>query len=188
MRLSILFLVFATLFSASAFADDSAQIGPGIGDTAPEFIAMSDAGEAMSFDDVSGENGVALVFYRSADWCPFCQKQLVSLNEIDETTANAGWPLVGVSYDDPATLLEFASKRDLTFELVSDTDSAMIKAYGLLNEDYAPGSRAYGIPHPAIVFVSKDGIVRHVLREEGYRSRPEQELILETVSALNASE
>lgn len=183
-------LFFAVLFGItfSGHADDAGQIGPVTGSEIAGFSAVSQTGAELGLEDITGEKGVVLVFYRSADWCPFCKKQLINLNVIDEQTAEAGWPLVGISYDSPETLTEFATRQDLSFPLLSDTDSAMITAFGLLNDQYQPGSRAYGIPHPAIVFVSKDGVVRSVLREEGYRTRPERDLILETITTLNAAE
>lgn len=161
---------------------------PAVGTTAPALAGLSTAGAPVSLADVSGEKGVALVFVRSADWCPFCKTQLDGLNSVAAQMDAAGWPLAGISYDAPATLATFSQAKGLTYPLVSDTGSATIKAFGLLNEEHAPGSRFHGIPHPAIVFIAADGTVKAVLKEEGYRNRPETEVVVSTANSLNAAD
>ncbi len=159
---------------------DLRAIGPTIGAPAPKLEGRMIDGSAVSLDDLNGEAGVALVFFRSASWCPYCQKQLVDLKEAAAPLSAMGWNIVGVSYDSPDTLQTFADTKSLNFPLISDENSATITSFGLLNSEYQPGSRAYGIPHPAIVFVRSDGIVAAVLREEGYRTRPPVDAVLST--------
>jgi peroxiredoxin Q/BCP len=159
---------------------------PAVGTIAPEVSGLTVKERPVRKNDVVGENGVALVFVRSADWCPFCKAQLEGLNSVAADMAAAGWPLAGISYDSPATLKAFSEAKGLSYPLISDTGSATITAFGLLNETHAPGSRFHGIPHPAIVFIAADGTVKAVLQEEGYRNRPETEVVLETAKALNA--
>ncbi|MEM1152012.1 MAG: redoxin domain-containing protein, partial [Pseudomonadota bacterium] len=124
---------------------------------------------------------------RSVDWCPFCKTQLVELEDIAASLAEAGWALEAVSYDSPEILTAFANDNGLSFTLRADEGSALITDYGLLNTDVREGSRSYGIPHPAVVFVSNEGTVAAVLREEGYRTRPSTESISETAEMLNAA-
>jgi hypothetical protein len=45
-------------------------------------------------------------------------------------------------------LQRFAKERGITYPLISDPGSIIIKRYGLLNETIAPTNRAYGIPYP----------------------------------------
>ena len=42
--------------------------GPDVGAQAPSFQATDQSGKNRSFDDLSGENGLLLLFFRSADW------------------------------------------------------------------------------------------------------------------------
>ena len=66
-----------------------------------------------------------------------------------------GIGLAAISYDPPATLKAFAAARGITFPLLSDSGSATIKAYGLLNEQ-ATGKTA-GIPHPGTFMLDHAG-------------------------------
>ena len=59
-----------------------------------------------------------------------------------------GLGLIAISYDAPETHKKFADSRGITFPLISDTGSAIIKRYALLNDTVDPKSRTYGIPHP----------------------------------------
>lgn len=162
------------------------MIGPVVGLPAP---ALDGASEVRP-DRVSaarGEKGTALVFVRSADWCPYCRKQLKALKDAAGPLAEAGWDLAALSYDSSAVLAEFARAENLNYRLYSDPDSDVIAAFNLLNTDIREGSRSWGIPHPAVVFVRNDGTVAAVLREDGYKTRPQIDMIVETAELLNAA-
>ena len=91
---------------------------------------------------------------------------------------------MAVSYDDSELLAEFSEKHGLSYEFASDPESQAIKDFNLLNEGMTPGSRYYGVPHPAIFFVDTDRSVRAVLREESYKDRPAMEIVLHIAAQL----
>jgi peroxiredoxin len=159
-------------------------IGPAIGAPVPAATLTAMDGSAQSLAALAGEKGVAIAFVRSADWCPFCKKQLADLNAVAAPLAAAGWTLIAVSYDDAATLSAFHKDKALSYPLFSDPGSTAIKAFGLLNTGMEEGTRFYGVPHPAIVFAGKDGTIKAVLREEGYKDRPANELVISTAKGL----
>ena len=80
-----------------------------------------------------------------------------------------GLGLVAISYDPPATLKAFADARGITFPLLSDQGSAVIRRYGLLNEQ-AEG-RSAGIPHPGTFVVDRRGRVVSRSFEAAYQER-----------------
>lgn len=161
------------------------MIGPMVGAQAPAGTVVTSQGEETSLAALAGENGAAIAFVRSLDWCPYCKAQAKGLEAARAPLEAAGWSLVLLSYDSPETLTGFAEQNELTYTMVSDADSEVIRAYGLLNEEMREGSKYWGIPHPAVVFVRTDGTVGAVLREEGYETRPEVEAITETAVLLN---
>ncbi len=182
----------ATAIPAFAHHDENhgaeaelAQIGPVIDAPAPLITAVTADGTQLELSSVAGSKGTIVSFVRSADWCPFCKKQLIELNGEAENILESGWQIIGLSYDSPEKLATFSGKSNLHFPLVSDTGSETIKAFGLLNEEVNETSRSYGIPHPALVFIDADGFVKAVLREEGYRDRPSIDLIKETINNLD---
>jgi AhpC/TSA family protein/cytochrome c biogenesis DsbD-like protein len=74
-------------------------------------------------------------------------------------------------------LAEFASRRGITFPLLSDAGSATIKRYGLLNTTVDPGNALYGYPFPGTFIVDRGGVVTSRVFERAYQER-------DTVSSL----
>ncbi len=178
-------------FSAPAFAGDkdnassiADEIGLKVGETVPAIEARGADGTKVKFEELVGENGIVLVFVRSIDWCPFCKNQMVALDEIAPELNAKGYPIVALSYDSPKDQNKFLAKRDLSFKMVSDQESEVIKAFGLLNTEYKEGSRPYGVPHPTIYVISKDGEIKGKLMEQGFRRRPEPEMLVELVNSV----
>jgi hypothetical protein len=82
-----------------------------------------------------------------------------------------GLGLVAISYDSAETLKKFADSRGITFPLVSDPSSAIIKRYGLFNETVEAKNRAYGVPHPGTFIVDRRGVVTSRYFEDAYQER-----------------
>jgi hypothetical protein len=82
-----------------------------------------------------------------------------------------GLGLIAISYDPPETLKAFAASRGITFPLVSDPGSAIIRRYGLLNETMDPKTRFFGVPHPGTFILDASGVVTARFFEEAYQER-----------------
>jgi len=126
---------------------------------------------------------VAPGFYRSADGCPFCKKQLQDREKNRAAIKASGVRLIGWSYDAPAANAAAATKLGLTFPLLSDTGSKIIDAYGIRNTE-AKG-KAEGVPHPVVFIVDRAGVIRAKLMRDGYRDRPESAEIIAAAKNLN---
>lgn len=86
---------------------------------------------------------------------------MVELQSGIEKIGAAKIQVVAVSYDSVDILSTFADKKKITFPLLSDTDSKVIKAYGVLNEK-ASGQQA-GIPHPGTFLIDQQRIIRAII-------------------------
>lgn len=82
-----------------------------------------------------------------------------------------GLGVAALSYDPVAVLKSFADRRGITYPLLSDPDSDVIEAFGLLNPEYPEGSPAHGVPYPGTLVIDASGIVRERYFEESYRER-----------------
>ena len=141
-----------------------------LGSEAPDFTVKDQDGKDVSLKGLRAEGKVALVFFRSADWCPFCQRQLIAINNELSSLKAAGIQVVGVSYDSVESLKRFASRKGIEFPLLSDPDSKVIDAYKTRNTD-ARGGRQSGIPFPATFIIGQDGKVIARTGHESYRDR-----------------
>ena len=153
----------------------------GVGTMAPSFTLKDQDGSERSLADFLGKDKVALVFFRSADWCPFCRKQLMGLQADIKAFEEAGIQVVGVSYDSPEVLKTFATKNKISFPLLSDPGSKTIDAYHIRNTS-AKG-KADGIPNPGTFVLTPDGKIGAKLFQEGYRERASTATMIEAAKA-----
>lgn len=85
--------------------------------------------------------------------------------------AERGLTVVAVSYDPVKTLAGFAAAKGITFPLLSDADSAVIRQYGVFNDTTEKGTRAYGVPWPGTFVLDRTRTVRARYFEERYQER-----------------
>ena len=139
-------LLVGGIFTLAASAED---LGPPSGSVAPDIGTRLDQnGKPRTFADLMGQNGLILTFFRSADWCPFCQAQLIDLNGGLTEVEKRGYHIAALSYDSPEILQAFTVKRRIAYTFLSDPKSEVIDLYKLRDPQYPPGSRAYGVPRP----------------------------------------
>jgi peroxiredoxin len=119
--------------SASLTTIDVSKLGPQVGQMVPDFSLADQNGKLWTRASIMGPKGALLLFYRSADWCPYCKTQLVDLQGRLDALRAQGLGVAAISYDPVPTLAEFAARRHITFPLLSDAGSATIKAFGILN-------------------------------------------------------
>ncbi|HLZ25907.1 MAG TPA: peroxiredoxin family protein [Chloroflexota bacterium] len=114
--------------------------------------------------------------------------QLVELQAVWPTLEAAGVALYAISYDAVATLAAFAEKRGITYPLLSDEGSRVIRALGLLNEHLADQHAVYGITtreeqhgvaYPGTFVLDDEGVIVAKHFEQSYRVRPTAALFRE---------
>ena len=178
----------ALLFLGLSLAAQAQELGPRIGTKAPDIGAPSDqTGKQRSLSSLMGERGLVLFFFRSADWCPYCQAQMMDLSTANAAIERRGYKMAGISYDTPQILSTFIERRKIAYTLLSDPKSEIIDRYELRDPQYKPGSRAYGVPHPIIFIVDRTGTIKAKLYEETYQKRPPATLVVETLDKIAAS-
>ncbi len=183
LRRFALLAILAAGHLSTAWSPAAELAGLNVGDKAPGFELKNQAGEAVNLKSLLPAGPVAVVFYRSADWCPYCQKQLIALQEGLADIKAAGLQLVAISYDSVEVLERFAKKGKIQFPLLSDSGSATIKAWKLLNAD-AKGN-GEGIPHPMTYVLGQDGIIRVKLGHEAYQNRHTVQELIQSANSVS---
>ena len=79
--------------------------------------------------------------------------------------------MAAISYDSTGVLKAFADREHIGFELLSDTNSKVIRSYGILNESVEKSSPFFGIPHPGTYVLNERGAVIAKYFEDDYRVR-----------------
>ena len=180
---ALLALVLSPVSQVSAAED----LGPSIGTRVPDIGSPSDQnGTARTLQSLMGQNGLVLFFFRSADWCPFCQAQMIDLNTAVAAIERRGYRMAGISFDSPQILKTFIERRQIGYTLLSDPKSEIIDRYRLRDPQYPPGSFAHGVPRPIIFILDKSGTIKAKLFEETYTKRPPSSLVISTIDKVAA--
>jgi peroxiredoxin len=111
---------------------------------------------------------------------------LIEFRDAQAPLEARGYKLAAISYDPPEILTQFAKRQQIGYELLSDTGSVTIDAFGLRDPQYQSGSFAYGVPCPVIFIISPKGIIKAKLAEEGFKIRPSVQSVLERVDGLGS--
>lgn len=96
----------------------------------------------------------------------------------------AGFKVYGVSYDPQVALKRFSARHGITYDLLSDAGSVVIRRFGILNTVIDPDDpRAgpfYGIPFPGTYVVDESGVVTEKFFNRHYATRMSAGTILDT--------
>jgi hypothetical protein len=95
----------------------------------------------------------------------------VELEEKKEDFAKRGLNIAALTYDSIAILRHFGDRKGITYPLLSDPDSEVITAFGILNHNYGPDDDGYGLPFPGMFIIDENGIVKVKFFEEDHRER-----------------
>ncbi|MCG3112175.1 MAG: thioredoxin-dependent thiol peroxidase [Candidatus Manganitrophus sp. SB1] len=132
------------------------------GDDAPLFILPSSDGKKVDLTAYRGKRHVILYFYPKDD-TPGCTKEACAFRDSFAELKKAKAVILGVSLDPLASHQKFVEKYTLPFLLLSDTDAAVSKAYGVYKLKNMYGRKFWGIERSTFLIDPK-GKVTHLFR------------------------
>jgi peroxiredoxin len=182
MKIAHFLTTLALMWAAPALALD---VGPRVGTKIPALHATDASGKPATLASISGKNGVVLLFFRSAKWCPYCQAQLIEFKAAQAPLEARGYRLAALSYDATGVQVSFAAKHGIGYQLLSDRKSVTIDAWGLRDPQYRLIPIANGVPKPAIFVISPTGLIQAKLAKAGYKVRPSVAEVLTAVDAIS---
>jgi peroxiredoxin len=150
-----------SIFAATVLAASSLE-----GQTAPDFVLKSSAGENLRLSEFRGDV-VMINFW--ATWCGPCRQEMPLLDELYSRYQRVGFNLLGVNIDDDSNrAMEMINELGVSFPVLFDASKEV--------------SRLYQVDAmPVTVIVDREGNVRHV--HQGYKPGYEQKY-LDQVRAL----
>jgi len=114
-----------------------------IGDKAPDFNLLDQYGKNVSLSSFLG-NELALFFYPK-DNTPTCTTEVCNLRDYYADLKNEGIEVVGISPDSVKSHLNFATKHNLPYTLLSDENKDIAVKYGVWGEKQMYGRKYMGI-------------------------------------------
>jgi peroxiredoxin Q/BCP len=116
---------------------------PEVGDVAPSVALPDETGTIHSLSDQHGR-WIVLYFYPEDD-TPGCTTEACQFRDLNETYADTGAEVWGVSPDNASSHRRFREKFDLPFTLLSDEDHDVATRYGAWQEKNNYGRKYWGI-------------------------------------------
>ncbi|MFC7203918.1 redoxin domain-containing protein [Haloferax namakaokahaiae] len=151
-----------------------------VGDDAPDFTAPKTAidGDIESFtlSENLDDAPLVLAFFPAA-FTGTCTTEMCTFRDQLANFEDVGSTVYGISIDTPFTLSEFATKHDLNFGLISDTNRNLIDAYDV-EMDFADLG-VYGVAKRAVFVVDADGEVTYSWVSDDPGVEPDYEAVEE---------
>jgi len=170
------------------------------GDTLEPFTLLKVEGGSLSRDELLANGPAVLIFFRFAG-CPACNIALPYYQRQLYPRLHAlGVPLVAVSPQVPAKLVEIKTRHNLDLQVASDPDNRLGRRLGILYSfDEASrkaalakgksigettGTGTWELPQPTVVVIAKDGTVAFAEVSPDWLVRTEAEPVLRAVEQL----
>ena len=163
------------------------------GDRAPSATLSRLDGTSVSLGELYADKSLMMVFYRGG-WCPYCNTHLMEVGQVEPELTEMGFDVVAISPDRPAKLNESMEKGEFKYELLSDADMSLSKAFGLAfrvddatigkYKDYgidledASGHDHYLLPVPAVYIIDTKGTIQFAHWNPDYKNRIDNEALL----------
>ncbi len=145
------------------------------GDVAPAFRANDQNGKLISLADLKGKK-IVLYFYPK-DNTPTCTLEACSLRDEHAFLAKKNYVVLGVSADDEKMHKKFATKYELPFSLLADTNMDIIKAYDVWGIKKFMGRIYDGIIRTTFI-IDEKGIISEVITDVKSKEHGKQVLAL----------
>ena len=128
-----------------------------VGDMAPDFTAITDAGTTVRLSDYRGKR-VVLYFYPKDD-TPGCTTQACGFRDNYLAIEEKNAIVLGVSPDGAKSHQKFKTKFNLPFTLIADEDHSIAETYGVWVEKSMYGKQYMGIERSHFVIDENGKVV-----------------------------
>jgi peroxiredoxin len=201
MKKITLFAFISLFISLSSVALERTKIADSVqdvtpilnGQKAPKATLQTVEGNPVSLKALTMQKPTILIFYRGG-WCPYCNRQLAGLKDIEAKLDDLGYQILAVSPETPAQLQEQKLQTKFTVKLYSDAGLEAIRGFGIgyyiadekremykskkniiLNNEQSSGTAV--LPAPAVFILDKKGVVKFNYVNPSTKTRISPELL-----------
>jgi len=192
---TLFILLFATTLTCIAqVAEKDTDVSPLlISEKIPDTNVTSIEGKTVSLKTELSKKPSILLFYRGG-WCPFCNRHLSAVGEIESEITALGYQIIAFSPDSPEKLKNSKEKGKLAYKLFSDAKGDLIKAMGIafkapdrytdkLN-NFSGGHNSGFLPVPSAFVVDVYGTILFEYISPNYKQRIKSKMLLEILKQL----
>ncbi len=149
-----------------------------VGSPAPDLPLHLTSGVAVRCSDYAGR-WLVLYFYPK-DSTPGCTTEGLEFNALLPAFERRNAVVIGVSRDSIRSHQNFRSKHGFGFDLASDPDEALCRAFGVIKQKTLYGKQVLGIERSTFL-IGPDGRIAHAWR--GVKAAGHAQAILEAIPA-----
>lgn len=146
-----------------------------VGDKVPDLLGVDAEGKEIRLSDYPGKK-VVLYFYPK-DSTSGCTAEACSMRDNLDALADKGYQVIGVSVDNAASHQKFATKNNLTFPLIADTDHRLVEEMGVWGEKSMYGRKYMGTFRTTFI-ISPEGVIEKIYLPKQIKTKTHAEQIL----------
>ena len=151
------------------------------GERAPAFSLPDADMKAVDLAAFAGKQHVVLFFYPK-DGTPGCTVEATDFSDHEGDFDQENCVLLGISRDDCYRHAEFRDQEGIGIELLSDSDGAVCKLYGVWQPKEVDGHKKFCIIRSTFI-IDKAGVIRHALYNVNYKGHAQE--VLRLVKEIN---
>lgn len=187
--------------TATNIANSAEQVSPLLPGLTIQSVDLKDQfGKSVSLGERFKEKTTVLIVYRGG-WCPYCSRQLASVQKIEKQLASLNAQIIAISPDSPEKLAE-SKISSPNYQLLSDDSLALSQQLGLafylddktakiyrnklgVNFVSLDGEAKVALPVPAVFVVDTKGLIHFQYANPNYKVRLTEDLLLAAVKSVN---
>lgn len=194
MLCTLAFSVQAQEFDRTRVNESPEHISPLLnGQFVPDVIVQTAFGKDIRLLDIVESRPSVILFYRGG-WCPYCNRQMAGLIEVEQQILDLGYQIIVISPDSPKRLQQQQTSSEFDVVRLSDSQLIATRAFGLayyLPESTArkyqtelgaelvsvDGASRRALPVPSAFIVDDTGLIKFQYANPNYKVRIEPQLL-----------
>ena len=153
-----------------------------LNETAPDFNLKNTEKNDIALSSFKGKT-VVLAFYPGA-FTGVCDTEMCSLRDSMSSFNDLNATVLGISVDSPWANAEFAKKYEINFNLLSDYNRDVSKAYDMIFNGLG-GLEGYECSNRGVLIIDGEGLIQYRWVAENPGVEPNYSEIIEKVKSLS---
>jgi thioredoxin-dependent peroxiredoxin len=145
----------------------------------PNFSSINSQGESIALDDLKGKNVV--IYFYPKDNTPGCTTEGQNFRDLHSDFLALNTVILGVSRDSVRTHLNFRTKHEFPFELLSDPEETLCKHFDVIKLKKLYGKEYMGIERSTFL-IDSNGTLKKEWRKVKVKGHVDE--VLEAVKSL----
>ena len=153
-----------------------------LNEIAPDFNLKNTEKNDIALSSFKGKT-VVLAFYPGA-FTGVCDTEMCSLRDSMNSFNDLNATVLGISVDSPWANAEFAKKYEINFNLLSDYNRDVSKAYDMIFNGLG-GLEGYECSNRGVLMIDREGLIQYRWVAENPGIEPNYSEIIEKVKSLS---